>query len=433
MSLPSGNAGIQLGAAGDRPGGTARQGGTGDRPDDTGVQLGSARDTLRRWLRRSRFWLIVGGIFVLVMTVVILTQDRGADRTALSPGNPAPDGAMAAAQVLRHQGVHVEVPDRLAGAVALLGQDPQRTTLLLHDPQRRLDAAQLATLRRAGSRIVLIAPSTTVLAAITPQIHSAGVIPTGQNPTGQNPADYPATLAPGCSTSDPIASGRIDRGGLAYRGPVICYPPALTGTDSGSYVQTKDGTVTVLGNQSILSNDRLAKNSNAALVLRTLGRKATLIWYQPSLADIPAAKNLPTPGDLLPGWVPLTVLWLGIVAVLAMVWRGRRDGPLVPEPLPVSVRAAETVEGRARLYQDARAVDRAATSLRAGTLTRLARHFRLGSGTGPQAVIAAAVGQSNRNPAEVANILWQYVPTTEAELVRWAQQLDTLEEEVTSR
>ncbi|GDY74619.1 hypothetical protein SAV31267_041040 [Streptomyces avermitilis] len=76
--------------------------------------------------------------------------------------------------------------------------------------------------------------------------------------------------------------------------------------------------------------------------------------------------------DLLPsGWLWGT-LQLFIAAALAALWRARRLGPLVPERLPVAIRASETVEGRARLYRKANARDRAAAALRSTTRTRLA-------------------------------------------------------------
>ena len=54
-----------------------------------------------------------------------------------------------------------------------------------------------------------------------------------------------------------------------------------------------------------------------------------------------------------------------MVAVLLLaLWRARRLGPVVTEPLPVVVRAAETVEGRARLYRRGGARDTAAEALR---------------------------------------------------------------------
>jgi hypothetical protein len=58
---------------------------------------------------------------------------------------------------------------------------------------------------------------------------------------------------------------------------------------------------------------------------------------------------------------------LGVLAL----WRGRRLGPVVEEPLPVVVRAAETVEGRSRLYRKAGARDVAAEALRRAAVRRL--------------------------------------------------------------
>ena len=37
-----------------------------------------------------------------------------------------------------------------------------------------------------------------------------------------------------------------------------------------------------------------------------------------------------------------------------MLWRGRRLGPLVVEPLPVVVKAVESTQGRGRLYRRVR-------------------------------------------------------------------------------
>ena len=99
-----------------------------------------------------------------------------------------------------------------------------------------------------------------------------------------------------------------------------------------------------------------------------------MVWYLPSLSDTSAtdADDERSFFDLLPsGWLWGT-LQLFIAAALAALWRARRLGPLVPEKLPVAIRASETVEGRARLYRKANARDRAATALRSTTRTRLA-------------------------------------------------------------
>ena len=96
---------------------------------------------------------------------------------------------------------------------------------------------------------------------------------------------------------------------------------------------------------------RSPSEGNAALALNLLGAHRTLIWYLPTLDDL-ASGEPPTIAELTP---PLgharSLLLLVLVALAAAFWRGRRFGPLVVENLPVVVRASETMEGRARLYE----------------------------------------------------------------------------------
>lgn len=99
-----------------------------------------------------------------------------------------------------------------------------------------------------------------------------------------------------------------------------------------------------------------------------------MVWYLPSLSDDARATDSERRSffDLLPsGWLWGT-LQLFVAAVLSAFWRGRRLGRLVPERLPVAIRASEAVEGRARLYRKANARDRAASALRTASRTRLA-------------------------------------------------------------
>jgi hypothetical protein len=102
---------------------------------------------------------------------------------------------------------------------------------------------------------------------------------------------------------------------------------------------------------------------------------------------------------------------------------------LVFEPLPVVVKAVETAEGRARLYQDSRALDQARDNLRAGMLARISGKVRLGPGAGAEDIIAAAARLLGRDPAAVRELVNER-PATEARLVAWSQAMDKLEKEV---
>ena len=126
-------------------------------------------------------------------------------------------------------------------------------------------------------------------------------------------------------------------------------------------------------------------------------------------------------------WVALQLL---LVTGVAIVWRARRLGALVPEPLPVVVRAAETQEGRARLYRQARARGRAAATLRTTTLRRLAARLATGQGATPDQVITLLAEATGRDPAGLGRLLLGPAPESDAALVALADDLDTLEREL---
>ncbi|HET7414303.1 MAG TPA: DUF4350 domain-containing protein [Arthrobacter sp.] len=400
-------------------------------PHSTAITAeGTSRDAVRRIFRKWKFWILLGAVTVVVLTTILMIRSGGSDQGILSPGNPAPDGAMAAAEILRQQGVDVKATDTLQETLnAVKAAGAANTTLLVHDRLGLLQDAQLDKLSEASARTVLVEPSVTVLSAFAPDIHAAGVVP-----SGEGAGNDAGTIKPQCQLNHPHAAGAVDRDGRTYRGPVMCYLiQNEQGGPSALYVQSHDGDVTVIGNGRILSNERLRFHGNAALTLRTLGAEPNLVWYQPSLADMAIEQDAPELGELVPDWVHLAGIWLVIVALMGVVWRSRRPGPLVVEPLPVVARAAETAEGRARLYQDARAVQRAAGNLRAGALSRLAAHFRLGTGVAAEAVARSVANQSSLPEHDVGRILVRSQPSTDAELLEWAQELDRLEKEVTAK
>lgn len=383
---------------------------------------------LRERLRAWRVWIILALVLCAVVLLRILTGS-GSDGAPLSPANPAPAGAMAAAQILDEQGVDVRAPGSFEEVLALLKDDGDQSTLLLFDPDGFLSQEQLAELNGLARRQVLVEPTFFQLSELAPGIRSAGVL---------SATDAP--LNPDCDAADAQAAERITAGGYAYRAPAACFPPPENspgaGADSsaatGSYATDDDAGVVVLGNSAVLANETLADHGNAGLALRTLGSTGTLVWYLPTVADTPAAAVPEDPRALLPGWVDPLLLWLLVVAVLAMLWRGRRLGPLAAEPLPVVVRSAETAEGRARLYQDGRALDRAAATLRAAALTRLSARLRLGPASSTDTVVRAVAAATGRPVHEVDHLLNRAAPASDAALVQWSQELQALEEEVTA-
>lgn len=385
-----------------------------------GTQTARWSAWLRGWSRRHLAWIIIGTIVAALGVVTVAQSPSNPDTAPLSARNAAPDGAMAAAEILRRHGVTVTPSESFAATTSLLAGKP-RATVLLYDRNGYLDSVQLHSLLQSAARVVVVAPGYRTLAGLSRQIRNAGVVPNGTS-----------TLEAGCGQTDPLVAGRISgKGALLYTGAdVTCYRPSSK--DGGVYAASADGRLVVLGSAALLSNDLLQVEGNAALALRALGPTQDLVWYLPGLGDVPNDGRPPTLDKLAPPWVGFLGLWVAVVALLAVLWRGRRLGPLVFEPLPVVVKAVETAEGRARLYQDSRAVGQAADNLRAGTLTRLAKHFRLGPEASADAVLEAVSRKVNRPAREVRTVLMDHRPRTESELVHWAQRIETLEEEATA-
>jgi hypothetical protein len=134
--------------------------------------------------------------------------------------------------------------------------------------------------------------------------------------------------------------------------------------------------------------------------------------------------------DLVSPSLKLAALELLVALAVLALWRARALGPVVPEPLPVVVRAAEAVEGRSRLYRAAKARGSAADALRAGARDRLARRLGLGPDATRAAVVDAAVARIGRDPVGVDALLYGAAPSDDAALVRLADDLDILIREV---
>ncbi|PYI39851.1 hypothetical protein CVS30_04110 [Arthrobacter psychrolactophilus] len=411
---------------------------TSSEPETFRADPASTAQRAGRLWRTGKFWIICAAIFVaLSLLAFILAKGGEQSSGTLSITNPAPAGAQGAAEVLRSHGVDVSATDSLADTLAALSANGAgNSTVVFYDPYNFLSPDQAATLadevREAGARLVALSPAPLTVARFSPDLLSAGT------------ARGTASIAAGCSQPDAVAAGMIDGGSsdlgvLApvslplhlYQGTQNCFTPQ--GETAGQLAFNAAGDVMALGNPGILINQNLANRGNAALAVRLLGHAPNLLWYTVSIKDLPVAEQAPSLAELTPSWIFPASSWLLLVAVIGMLWKGRRSGPLVPEPLPVIVKASETLAGRARLYQDGRAVGTASRTLRHASLTRLARALRLGITAEPDAVVLATAAATGRPVPQVHALLLGALPKTEQEMLTMAVELTALEEEVAQR
>ena len=188
--------------------------------------------------------------------------------------------------------------------------------------------------------------------------------------------------------------------------------------------------IVFLGSSAPLENDQLAKAGNAALALNLLGQHARVVWHVPSLDDLPEGEPASF-WELVPGWFKALLLQVGLAVVLLALWRGRRLGPVVPEPLPVVVRAAEATEGRGRMYRRVGcARPRGGPAARRDPRRGLSPLVGLPTRFDPAALTTAVAGRTGRPSADVHALLYGGPPPDDAALVRLADDLDALERQV---
>ncbi|MFD0254685.1 DUF4350 domain-containing protein [Streptomyces sp. NPDC127113] len=385
----------------------------------------SASPTARQIWTRGRG--VALALVLLLAGAVALAVVRSGDRHGeLDPRSADPSGSRAVAELLADRGVSTRVVGTLDDARAATGPD---TTLLVAAPDL-LTERQQTRLRSAvtgsGGRTVLVAPGGPTVERLVPGV------------TADPALSFDSTLAPACDLPAARRAGTADTGGLRYSTHIeadACYPSRRLATllrvPDASAEGTRGDTV-VLGARDILVNDRLDDHGNASLALQLLGSRDHLVWYLPSLSDVPDPDDERSFFDLLPsGWLWGT-LQLFIAAALAALWRARRLGPLVPEKLPVAIRASETVEGRARLYRKANARDRAAAALRSATRTRLAPlvGVPVSQAHTPESLLPALSAHLHGDGQPLHTLLFGPPPGDDAALIALADQLDALESEV---
>lgn len=364
----------------------------------------------------GRLGRIAGWVFVLLLLAgIALTATRFVATTptlggTLSPESHSPTGARALAELLRQQGIEVEVVRSSDAAIDAVQDD---AVLVTADPFSLQDDTVLRMINAPG-RIVFLSSSSRLLRL-----------------TGLG--------EPAVASTDPVRSG-CDLPEFARVGEIrpdrVFTPSAETigcfvGAGGEAAVLVLDDatqSVAIVDGTKLLANERLTEGGNAALGLALLGQSSRIVWYVPSLLDGDiTAESEETLGSLTPDWVTPVLTLFAIAAFAAILWRGRRFGPLVAESLPVTVRASETMHGRARLTERSADAPHAAVAIRAGAVRRLAQRLALGDRATPIDVAAAAADRLQIPRTSLTELLVGPAPASDADLIALARGLADLE------
>ena len=382
----------------------------------------SRSKTVRRERPRWLTPLIVVILLVAVsMAVTLLTPDAQEYKDELDPANPGPSGAQALANVLRDHGVRVSV---VRNQRDLLDQtiDSATTVAITRTDHLSGRTAQAALTHGASAAsVVLLDPD--------PDVTKGMALPVDSHRA------HLEDVAAGCRGAQVGEDFRLAQADRAYRPSkgstaTTCFPDTDDGGGAMVSLPATAGRppVTMIGDTSLITNGSILEADNAAIALHLFGHTDRLIWYVPSLADIAPTDG--TSRSIAPPWfAPGAVLATSVVVILCL-WRGRRLGRLVTEPLPVIVRAVETTESRGRMYRKSRDRDRALAVLQLATRRRLAAYLGLSATSPVSSVAAAAAAVSGRSYQEVLGLLDSAVAHDDSSLLELANTLVALEKEV---
>ncbi|WP_245898874.1 DUF4350 domain-containing protein [Nonomuraea indica] len=381
------------------------------RPADNRESV-SASPTVRSTWRSIRVAVLLGVLIVATAVAGVLLSSGDRASRPLDPDDTSLAGAKALAQLLRARGVTVERVDSVEAARA---RSAQGGRLLLITDVTAFDEGRLAAI--PGDRLVV------------GDLYGLDDLAPGVRSLTGSPRER--SREPACPLPAATAAGSAYLGAAAFSAPAGatgCYP-AGEGWTLVSFPNA-GGTTTVVGSGSFLTNQRLAEDGNAALALNLVGANRAVTWLvEPETPPVgePAGPEGVSVYDLMPESVTWAVGMASIAVFVVALWRGRRLGPVVTERLPVVVRAAETVEGRGRLYRARRARARAADALRAGAVDRLTPRLGLGSSAARHEVVGALAVRTGLDARQVDAALYGPAPADDAGLVALARYLDSVE------
>ncbi|WBB64852.1 DUF4350 domain-containing protein [Micromonospora sp. WMMD812] len=430
----------------------------------------------RRWHRVAIPFGLVAALVVTSLVTRALDRPDPGDRGYLSPVETGEHGGSRLAEALRQRGVNVQrETDTLA---ALRATRAGSATLFVPAPDllHPDTLGGLATLP-GGTRLVLVDPSRRVLAGADVPLTRTDRRWTTRV-TGPETAGRPCPLA----ELGPVRQAAAERQRYASDGTAtadLCFAAGLARVPGSAET-------VVAGADDPFRNNRIGEQDNQALATAVLGARGRVIWLdldgpappppfagssgpagssapdgsqgdngpgnggrpgrgdgQPGgsgngsdnssgqgdgdqgSADGPPDQDPPNPlWNAFPLWFWALLAQLALALLLAALWRARRLGPPAPEPLPVTVRSAETVLGRARLYRRAGARGPAARTLRAAALARLLPRLNLPADTPPDGVATAVAARTGDDPGWTEDVLFGDDPATDQELLDLAQALD---------
>ena len=392
-------------------------------------QIGPTTSAATARVRSILPWVVV--VLLGALTLVAMGVRDTPDARLLDPRSPAGMGSRAVAEVLTGNGVELDIVTSIA---ELPSAFPPGTTVVVTADARLSPGALTEVAERASGadRLIILLVEPRTVGHLAPGLSGFSLPSSLDVVSSPGSSCTIAQIRPGDTVRGGLVSIQVNEAGAGASDIEVCLPPRYLDAQ-GMLARLPRGAAHpetfLVGFGRALTNEHITAEDNAAVSLRLLGHSPRLVWLIPSGSDGPDGMA----GDTYSPWpawtTPVTVVLALGTALLALV-RGRRLGRLVAEPLPVTVRAAETTESRGHLYRRSRDLGRTAGILREGTRARLRRRLGVGRSDSLDTLVTAVAIATGEPQQRVRALLSDSEPTRSADLVRLGSDLEDLERKV---
>lgn len=411
--------------------------------------------------KRGKFPTLLVALLVVVIAIVVLlnmTLQQESDGRFLSIESNAPNGAGALATVLQEQGVEViDVHEQ-----AQLQQVSQHSTVVITNPNA-IESEDIETLLKSGAQILILVdeyayylPMWGIEAITVKTTDPANGTFTASGSDADDEFNSPfrsaqenflrqyadgKKLTSQCNLAAAEKAKSIAPVENVFRGytldlgetraDAVCFPLARNDGELDAALIHAPNKPNVLAFSApvIFTNTFLARDGNAAFALNLLGKYQQVYWVENYYTPFDDAQMQLGESDGLPKWISILAVALLCSGGWLVLYRARRFGKLVPEPMPVVVPSGESDLGRAQLYAHGQDYAYLGRILRNHFLEKFA-HQEIVDPSQTENMIASLHLRSKRSPAELTDVLFAREIRTKSDLVKLQEELEALAKEL---
>lgn len=365
----------------------------------------------------GRFWF---GLLLVLVLVLILIAGTGGDGTPYDPRSYEPNGTRGIVEVVERLGGSVDIESSVPG-------DSVDTAVVFRDRLSTRDREAVGAWVESGGTLVVADPFSPFIAR-EPSLLTQG---------------FELTIRPDQCSIDALALAGEVPVENALRFEVQPDDGSCFGDGVEAFIVTLtvgQGEVVLVGGQELFTNERLDDDDAATVAVNVIAPDPDGIQVGVLAPSVLVDEEPQSVTELISARVQNAVFMAAAAFLLYALYRARRLGAVVDEPLPVPIRSSELVLRSGHLEHRAGDASSSAAVLRGDLLGRLRTSLRLAIPATATSADESALDELAAHPEIGAHasradlhVAFTAAVTGDDQLVTVAQALAELDREVFGR